>query len=531
MSEDSNDNSSKPWDALASAAASAAAAAAAAPSAAAASPASQRAATVASALEAFGLPSSAALEVTDLTGNGGVLKVLLRAGEGACPATGDSVRAHYCGKLFSAGFRQFDESRKRGADRPFVFNVGVGNVIRGWDLGFGKMRAGERAILVIAPSYGYGRSGAGGVIPPNATLLFDVELLSFAKPAPVDSLLGWAFTLAFVAVVAYALKGFFSGRANPHPRRDLAGQVVLITGANTGLGLETARELFFLNATVVISGRDQKRLDSAARTIEAARPANCVGRVAGARGELPTLDLTDFASVRAFAAAFLQRHERLDLLYLNAGVMLKPFALTRDGFEEHWQVNHLSHHLLTRLLTPALAAAGKAGGDARVIAVSSGAMMWGDLAPAAMADLSYAKRPYSLWGMGAYAQSKLANVVFASELSRVAKRTGLAGVRAFSLEPGAVHTELFRHLSWFPAAERSLSLVLQYFMKTPLEGAQTQLFLGTAPLRVLEKYNGRFFSNCALGDAMTWMNKQALNETIAQELWRVSDESVGFAAA
>jgi peptidylprolyl isomerase len=230
--DDSNSDSKSDskWSDLAAAAATASsapgsAADAASASSAAATPASQRAATVASALEAFGLPSSAALEVTDLTGNGGVLKVRLRAGEGACPATGDSVRAHYCGKLFSAGYRQFDESRKRGADRPFVFDVGVGNVIRGWDTGFGKMKAGERAILVIAPSYGYGRSGAGGVIPPNATLLFDVELLSFAKPAPVDSLMGWAFTLAFVAVVAYALKGFFSGRANPHPRRDLAGQV------------------------------------------------------------------------------------------------------------------------------------------------------------------------------------------------------------------------------------------------------------------------------------------------------------------
>ncbi|KAG8463390.1 hypothetical protein KFE25_004901 [Diacronema lutheri] len=106
----------------------------------------------------------------------GLTKEIVRRGEasGASPTVGAEVRCHYTGKLLTG--EQFDSSRSRG--KPFVFKIGVGMVIRGWDVGIASMLPGERAILTCSPDFGYGAAGAGGVIPPNATLAFDVELLA-----------------------------------------------------------------------------------------------------------------------------------------------------------------------------------------------------------------------------------------------------------------------------------------------------------------------------------------------------------------
>lgn len=103
----------------------------------------------------------------------GLTKEVVRRGEGAHPTTGSEVRCHYTGKLLNG--TQFDSSRSR--NKPFVFKIGLGMVIGGWDKGIASMLPGERAILTCSPEFAYGASGAGGVIPPNATLAFDVELL------------------------------------------------------------------------------------------------------------------------------------------------------------------------------------------------------------------------------------------------------------------------------------------------------------------------------------------------------------------
>jgi FKBP-type peptidyl-prolyl cis-trans isomerase len=124
--------------------------------------------------------AGAILREVDVSGDGGIMKLVLKEGDGTLAAAGQTVHAHYDGKLASDG-KQFDSSRKRG--QPFTFPLGKGRVIKGWDAGFATMSVGEKAVLVIKPEYGYGARGAGGAIPGGATLYFEVELMSLSGKA------------------------------------------------------------------------------------------------------------------------------------------------------------------------------------------------------------------------------------------------------------------------------------------------------------------------------------------------------------
>ena len=128
------------------------------------------------------------LETVDVLGDGSIKKAVLQRGEGEKPAEGEEVWAHYTGKLDNG--TEFDSSRKRG--KPFVFQVGIGQVVGCWDHGFLSMQKGEKAVLSCEPRQGYGSRGAGGVIPPNAKLHFEVELVDFGKPGEVSRRQGGA---------------------------------------------------------------------------------------------------------------------------------------------------------------------------------------------------------------------------------------------------------------------------------------------------------------------------------------------------
>jgi NAD(P)-dependent dehydrogenase (short-subunit alcohol dehydrogenase family) len=204
---------------------------------------------------------------------------------------------------------------------------------------------------------------------------------------------------------------------------DLTDRIAIVTGANSGIGLEAARVLAARGAHVVLACRDARRGRAALETIRASHPA--------ASAEVTPLDLASLASVREFARAFGANHDRLDLLCNNAGVMALPPRTTVDGFEMQLGTNHLGHFALTaRLLEPLLAAPA-----ARVVTVSStmhrpGRVRWDDL---------QLQRSYGKWR--AYAQSKLANLLFAFELERRFRR---AGSRAISVaaHPGYAATNL-----------------------------------------------------------------------------------------
>ena len=230
-----------------------------------------------------------------------------------------------------------------------------------------------------------------------------------------------------------------------------AGRTVVVTGANSGLGLVTARELARAGAHVTLAVRDPARGEQAAASI--------AGTVTVAR-----LDLADLKSVRTFADAWTGD---LDVLVNNAGIMMVPAQITIDGFEQQFGTNHLGHFALTNLLLPHV--------TDRVVTLSSGLHRSGSID---LEDLNWQRRPYS--ATGAYAQSKLANLLFTLELQRRLTAAG-SPVRALAAHPGWAATNLQgRTGSW--VADRAATLGNRLFAQSDERGALPTLAAATRDL-------------------------------------------------
>ncbi|XP_022064100.2 retinol dehydrogenase 12 [Acanthochromis polyacanthus] len=283
----------------------------------------------------------------------------------------------------------------------------------------------------------------------------------------------------------------------------LDGKTVLITGANTGIGKETSRDMAGRGARVVMACRDLTRAEQAAEEV---RRSTGNGNVV-----IRHLDLASVYSVRQFAKDFLDSEDRLDILINNAGVMMCPKWLTEDGFETQLAVNHLGHFLLTNLLLPKL----KSSAPSRVVNVSSIAHRGGCIN---FDDLFFSRRTYS--PLESYRQSKLANVLFSRELAR---RLSGTGVSSFSLHPGVIRTELGRHVEgWFPLLGALLRLPSLLLMKTPWQGCQTTVFCAVTP--GLEECSGRYFSDCAEKETAP----EGRDDVAARKLWEESARLVGL---
>ncbi|KAM9786708.1 retinol dehydrogenase 12 isoform X2 [Syngnathus typhle] len=277
----------------------------------------------------------------------------------------------------------------------------------------------------------------------------------------------------------------------------LDGKIVLITGANTGIGKETALDLATRGARVVMACRDVEKGERAAASIRAASPE--------AQVEVRELDLADTSSIRSFAQQFLRDFTQLHVLINNAGVMMCPYTKTIDGFEMHIGVNHLGHFLLTSLLVGLL----KRSAPARIVVVSSLAHNFGWI------------RFHDLHSQGsynsglAYCQSKLANVLFARELARRLKGSN---VTVNSLHPGTVNSDLTRHSTLMMIMFSLLSV----FLKTPREGAQTSIYCAVA--EELHSISGKHFSDCT----PAFVAPQGRSEETARRLWDASCEFLGI---
>ncbi len=205
---------------------------------------------------------------------------------------------------------------------------------------------------------------------------------------------------------------------------NLAGKVVVVTGANGGLGFETAKALSVAGAHVVMAARNSQRVEAARQSI--------LGEHSGASLELVELDLASLESVRRAAATIGERHESIDILVNNAGVMGIPEKRTADGFEMQFGTNHLGHFALTAQLWPALVA----GDGARLVAITSFARHnRGKFDPT---DPPL-RGKYEAWR--AYGQSKMANLRFALEVDRRARLAGLP-IQSLIVHPGLTHTDL-----------------------------------------------------------------------------------------
>ncbi|KAH7924206.1 NAD(P)-binding protein [Leucogyrophana mollusca] len=244
---------------------------------------------------------------------------------------------------------------------------------------------------------------------------------------------------------------------------DMTGKVVLVTGANAGIGKETARVLLTKNAKVYVAARDQAKGEATVQELK---------ERTGKEAIFMKLDLADLKAVKAAAEDFLRKEKQLNVLFNNAGVMNSPVEmLTEDGYDLQFGTNVLGHFYLTKLLMPLLLSTAKNAteGIARVVNTSSNGHALSGLHFNAMKD-SPARRKMSTYAL--YGQSKTGNIVFSAELAR---RYGDQGIVSTSLNPGGIKTELGRHSG-------SLFIYLfGPFLHDVSFGALTQLYAGTTP--------------------------------------------------
>lgn len=282
-------------------------------------------------------------------------------------------------------------------------------------------------------------------------------------------------------------------------------RVAIVTGGNSGIGLATVVGLATRGDTVIIAARDPHRAEAAVTDVR-----NRTG--AGERVTTLPLDLTSFASVRRFVEAFTRQHDRCDVFVANAGLMLHDRQLTEDGHEVQFQTNHLGHFLLVALLREHLITSA----PARVIVVSSGAHKVGRR-NLDFDDLDWDRRRYR--GFGAYAATKLMNVLFARELAR---RLAGTGVTANALHPGFVRSNFALQGDYGRLGEILVPLA-HPFAITPEKGAATSIYLATA--REISRLSGSYFYRCRERPP----SRAAQSTALAEKLWTVSEELTGAA--
>ena len=278
----------------------------------------------------------------------------------------------------------------------------------------------------------------------------------------------------------------------------MAGRTVLVTGGSRGIGRATALGLATMGARVAITGRDRERTEEAAREIRAA---------GGGQVDVFVADLAAQSEVRRLADEVLQSLSRIDVLINNAGGYWHTRHVTADGLERTFAVNHLAPFLLTNLLLDRL----EQSASARVVTVSSNAQTTGRI------DFNDLQGERSYSGGRAYNQSKLANVLFSYELAR---RLQTTSVTANALHPGVVSTSFGAEDPG--GLQRLFVPIMRPFMKTPVQGAATSIYLASAP--DLEQVTGRYFANSKPKRS----SKRSYDEAAAARLWQVSADLVGL---
>ena len=281
---------------------------------------------------------------------------------------------------------------------------------------------------------------------------------------------------------------------------DQNGRVVIVTGASSGIGLETARALAEKGARVILAVRNENKGRNALQIINR--------RVPRAKLDLMKLDLADLNSIATFVAEFKTRFNRLDLLINNAGIMIPPYSRTKDGFELQMGTNHLGHFALSAQLFDIL----KHTPDARIVKVSSMAHRYGNIN---FDDLHWEKRKYKAWR--AYGDSKLANLYFTYHLADLLNDKSIS-VKVSAAHPGWTATDLQRYSAFFQLANR-------FFAQNPAMCALPTLRAAIDPAVQCGDYFGpEGFKEIRGHPVKVDSNTHSKDSKMAQRLWQVSQE-------
>ena len=287
---------------------------------------------------------------------------------------------------------------------------------------------------------------------------------------------------------------------------DLSGKNALVTGANTGIGLETTRVLALRGARVTMACRNLEKAGAARdKLLEESN-----GAIHSDQLDLLELDLNNFQRIRESAAEFNRWQRPLHLLINNAGIMIPMERRTDDGFEAHFGINHLGHFLFTNLIVDNL----KAANGARVVMVSSAAMAMATLTEE-FDDLNWERRKFK--GFGSYGDSKLMNLMFAKEISRRFRDDKIV---SHALHPGIIPTELGRDQNFFGML---LGVFALPFMRSVRQGAASTLFAATS--KDYADKGGYYFVNSNEAEPEY---KLALNDQACEKLWQISAELTGL---
>ncbi|MEW6126458.1 MAG: SDR family oxidoreductase [Acidobacteriota bacterium] len=273
------------------------------------------------------------------------------------------------------------------------------------------------------------------------------------------------------------------------------GKRCLITGASAGIGKVTARSLAEQGAQLVMVCRDRSKGEAALGEIKTQSGNSNI--------ELLIADLSSLSAIRRLADEFKAKYNRLDVLINNAGVYIPKRALTVDGYETTFAVNHLAYFLLTNLLLDVL----RASAPSRIVSVASEAHKYGKVE----FDNLQGEREYK--GVAAYSNSKLENILFTRELAR---RIAGTGVTANSLHPGAVATSIFRN------TPKPLEWLIKLFTMSPEKGAQTSVYLASSS--EVEGVSGKYFEK----KKEKYPSRAAQDDELAKKLWEVSERLTGL---
>ncbi|MFC4358287.1 oxidoreductase [Halobium salinum] len=303
----------------------------------------------------------------------------------------------------------------------------------------------------------------------------------------------------------------------PDRMSDLTDRTVVVTGANSGIGREAVREFARAGARVVLACRDTEKGAAAARDIRRDAP--------DADLDVRELDLADLDSVAAFAADFEAEYDDLHVLVNNAGVMAIPRSETADGFETQFGVNHLGHFALTGHLLDRVVDTAERDGEARVVTVSSGVHERGEM----NFDDLHGERDYGRWE--AYAQSKLANLLFAYELDRRLRAAGHDRVKSVGCHPGWAATNLQRRgpeLAGSKLGERLTEVGNRLFAQSAAQGAWPTLYAATSPdVRGGDYVGPSGFMNMRGPPAGQRSSVASYDRDDARRLWAYSEEATG----